>query len=138
MADRRKEFVLEAMDRFGLRAYGALGLEYPCALERRRDAITRQLQQQQIVRGEPAWGQRANVEHAECALHGVQRHCHKRPYPLGVQRTGDLNACQVANNPWLASGQDVSRDTFSDGDSDLLYNLLVEPVRGLHDQMRAV
>src|SRR5919197_831062 len=114
-------------------------VEQPRALDRRRRAGRRQLQQRRVVVGEPMRPERADVHDAGHAPLDDQGRAEQRAHALLAQdRVDDVGVIGVGDEDRHALGRDAPGKAAAERDAHAALDLLLEPARGARDQLLAV
>ena len=105
-------------------------------LGRQRDAVTHELEELDILRGEGASRQRSDVEDATNTALGHQRDTQQRPDPLGVQQgIDDVAAADVFEHHGLRLGRNPAGEPSAQWHAHALPDLLLYPACDGRDQL---
>ncbi len=114
-------------------------VEQPRALDRGRDAGGGQLEDRRVGRGEDAWRQAADVQHADEMPLDDQRHAEQRLDPdLPEDRVDDVGPADVADEDRRAIGGDAPGEPATDRDADAAIDLLLQTLGGPGEELRAL
>ena len=104
--------------------------------ERDRHAVGSQLEQIDVLPGEVAALQRADVEHADRPAVDDERDADHAGDPLAAdQRIEDVGVLDVGEHDGPQLGGDPSGEALADGDVEALLQLLLDPQRGVGDEL---